>query len=170
MKIHVDHFYHGAALTQIVEHPQFTAINAFRDGRKISRSSFIINQDIYVYLKYGINPVGPFKEYQFAFLKKHLREIEEIEKRAKKTFIVLICVKDREICVIAHEELFNLINKRKNAKGSEEETYRLLVVVSKGKSLQVYIDSPGVRGIRLNEIIIPRKSFPGAIFEESSNV
>jgi len=29
MRINDDHMYHGAALTQIVEHPTFKAVNAF---------------------------------------------------------------------------------------------------------------------------------------------
>lgn len=34
MKIHDDHLYHGAALTQIAEHPLFIAINALKVGGK----------------------------------------------------------------------------------------------------------------------------------------
>lgn len=34
MKIHDDHLYHGAALTQIAEDDQFTAINALKLGGK----------------------------------------------------------------------------------------------------------------------------------------
>ena len=68
MKINDDHMYHGAALTQIAEHEQFTAINAFEHGGKTSRSAFIVNHDIGVYLKYAGKPVGRYKEYQFTFL------------------------------------------------------------------------------------------------------
>ncbi len=32
MTIHDDHMYHGAALIQIAEHPQFTAINSLKLG------------------------------------------------------------------------------------------------------------------------------------------
>ena len=59
MKINDDHMYHGAALTQIAEHPQFTAINAFKHANRPSRSAFRINDDIGVYLKYASKPKGP---------------------------------------------------------------------------------------------------------------
>lgn len=49
MKINDDHLYHGAALTQIVEHSQFAAINAFTVDGRISRSSFLVNNDIAVF-------------------------------------------------------------------------------------------------------------------------
>ena len=40
MKINDDHMFHGAALTQIAEHHQFTAINGIRIGKKLSRCAF----------------------------------------------------------------------------------------------------------------------------------
>jgi hypothetical protein len=46
MKINDDHMYRGAALTQIAEHPRFTAINAF----KFSRSAFKANDGIGIYI------------------------------------------------------------------------------------------------------------------------
>jgi len=37
--VHIDddHMFHGAALTQIAEHPAFTAINSFEDNGDKSR-------------------------------------------------------------------------------------------------------------------------------------
>ena len=46
MKINDDHMYHGAALIQIAEHPQFTAINSFPHDGHASRSAFLVNLDI----------------------------------------------------------------------------------------------------------------------------
>ena len=169
MKIHDDHLYHGAALTQIAEHSQFTAINAFKDGKKISRSSFLINNDIGVYLKYSSKPTGRFKEYIFTFLKSHLTEIEEIEKRSKKAFVALVCVKDREICLVSRKELSELIEERKKEVGTSEASYTVLVVVPKGKSLRVYMNAPGVRKTKLSEKIVARKAFPDSVFAESDN-
>lgn len=116
MKINDDHLYHGAALTQIAEHAQFTAINAFRDGKKVSRSSFLINNDIAVYFKYSTKPTKAFKEYSFTFNKSHLKELKEIESRAKKAFVALVCVEDRQICLISRTELTELIEETARSK------------------------------------------------------
>lgn len=169
MKINDDHLYHGAALTQIAEHPQFTAINAFRNGKRNSRSSFLINQNIVVFLKYAKNRTPRFKEYVFTFNKQQLKEINEINNRSKNAFIALVCVKDREICVISRAELLELIEERGKEKGSPEDTYTVLVVVPSGKSLRIYMNAPGERKKKLTEKIISRKSFPDRIFIESNN-
>lgn len=167
MKIHDDHLYHGSALTQIAEHHQFTAINAFRDGKKVSRSSFLINQDISIYLKYASKPVGSFKEYMFTFNKSHLDEIAEIERRAKKAFVVLVCVKDREICLISQKNLFELIELRRSEKKIKEDTYTILVTVHKGESMRAYINAPGIKKTSLGKRVVPRNRFPAEIFQES---
>jgi hypothetical protein len=65
MKINDDHLFHGAALTQIAEHPQFTAINAVRFKGVLSRSAFRINDSLGVYLKYAQKPKQPAGDYIF---------------------------------------------------------------------------------------------------------
>jgi len=49
MRISDEHFYHGAALTQIAEHPKFTVINGFRINKKLSRSAFKVNDGIGIF-------------------------------------------------------------------------------------------------------------------------
>jgi len=98
-----------------------------------------------------------------------LKEIQEIENRSKKAFIALVCVKDREICLISRSELMALINERVRAKESKEDSYTLLVVVPKGKSLRVYMNAPGVKKTMLTEKIVARKLFPDLIFSVSDN-
>lgn len=90
MKIHDDHKYHGAALTQIAEHPQFTAINAFGRGGARSRSGFIVNTDIGVYLKYATTKTKTFGEFVFTFNRQHLAEIDALAAKAEKTFVVFV--------------------------------------------------------------------------------
>ncbi len=62
MEIREEHLYHGAALNQIAQHKQFTAINALKLKTRTSRSSFRVNDDIAVYLKYCNKPKGRFRE------------------------------------------------------------------------------------------------------------
>lgn len=105
----------------------------------------------------------------FTFNRQHLSEIKEIESRSKSAFIALVCVKDREICLISRAELMELIEERRREKGSKEDTYTALVVAPKGKSLRVYMNAPGVRKTKLTEKIVSRNLFPNKIFEESDN-
>ena len=118
MKIDDDHMFHGAALIQIAEDPQFTAINSFKLAAGVSRSAYRINDDIGVYLKYASEPTPAFREYGFTFQKQHLAELEEISKAAVKVFVALVCVKARQVCCLPYQDLLTLVNTRRAAKGS----------------------------------------------------
>ena len=58
MKINDDHMYHGAALTQIAEHPTFKAVNAFWLNGKKSNAAFRINDTTGIYVKYAGFPTA----------------------------------------------------------------------------------------------------------------
>lgn len=166
MKINDDHLYHGAVLTQIAEHPQFTAINSFRLNNEVSRSCFKINDEIGVYLKYASKPTSRYSEYPFTFNRKQLYEPEEVKTKCAKVFIALVCVKDRQICCLPYEDLKILINRRDYAQRAEEEQYVILATLPKNKSFRVYVNSPGAKGkILFNPLLIPRNVFPHKLFE-----
>lgn len=165
MKIHDDHLYHGAALTQIAEHPQFTAINALKIGPKIIHVAYRINNDISVYFKYATKPTPRFQEYVFSFTQDHLNELAAIVKTTPKAFVALVCVKDREICSLPYSDLLELIARRKNANGASEDVYTIIVTAPKGKSLRVYVNEPGKKKTILGEAsIVSRNAFPEKIF------
>ena len=165
MKINDDHMYHGAALTQIAEHPQFTAINAFKTAGAISRSAFRINADIGVYLKYATKPKAPYGEYVFTFSADHLAELKSLRKNSNSAFLALVCVKAREICCLHYDQLMQLIDARTKAKGSPEDQYTILATIPEGKSFRVYVNAPGKRKTMLGKpIIVPRRSFPNIMF------
>jgi hypothetical protein len=165
MKVHDDHLYHGAALIQIAEHPQFTAINSLKLKAKPLRSAYVINNEIAIYLKYASESVDPFSEYVFTFTKQHLKELSQIKKRVDKFFLALVCVEDREICCLSYEDLVELIKNRKSAKGASENQYTILVTVPQGQSLRVYVNAPGVKKTMLGKpLIIRRKDFPNRLF------
>jgi hypothetical protein len=165
MKINDDHMYHGAALTQIAEHPQFTAINAFKHKGATSRSSFIINTDIGVYLKYATKAIKPFKEFRFTFLGSHLEELKELESRFEKVYIGLVCVRAKQICAISYKQFEDFLAERREAKGSRESIYTIIVTVPKGKRFRVYVNQPGERKKSLGVVRVPRNTFPGCLFD-----
>ena len=166
MEIREEHLYHGAALNQIAEHEQFTAINTLKFRANESRSAFRVNNDIAVYLKYSSSPKGPFDEYKFTFNQFHLEELNNIAKVDDKLFIVLVCVKDRQICCIPYKLLLNMIMERRKAKGRKEGQYQLLVTLKKGEAFRIYMNEPSRRKVILGDPRkIRRNAFPGSLFE-----
>ena len=165
MKIYDDQMFHGAALIQIAEHPQFTAINSLKIGREVVRTAYKVNDEIAVFLKYAKVPNKGFQEYQFTFTTSHLKELISISSANPSTFIALVCIKDREVCCISYEQFSNLVDRRKNAAGKKEPQYVILVTVPKRKSMRVYVNEPGKRGKYLGkQITIHRNDFPEVLF------
>ena len=165
MKVRDDHLYHGAALIQIAEDDQFTAINSLRIKNKIVGSAYKVNDQIAVYFKYAGNATGSHHEFVFTFHSDHIKVIRAIAAANERTFIVLVCVDAREICAITADELATMIAARQKAKGSMEDQYTVLVTAPKGKGLRVYMNHPGTKGTLLGkELIISRSSFPGVLF------
>lgn len=164
MKINEDHMYHGAALTQIVEHPTFKAVNAFWQNGKKSYCAFRVNDTTGVYIKYARTPHGSAKEYVFTFSRSHLDELKLLREHCVKVFVVLVCISVKEICVISYGQLTQLIGLRKKIHGSDEDQYQILVTAPPNKQFRVYVNSPGQRGIMIGEQIVRRNAFPEMLF------
>jgi len=166
LKIDDDHMYHGAALTQIAEHPTFKAINSLEANGKRLGCAFLINAKIGIYIKYdAVGPTGKkYPEFKFTFSTKNLQDIQNLKGQLDKLFIVLICLKAKEICVITEDMLSKLIDLRKRDKGSMESAYQILVQDFEGKQFKVYINAAGTKGKAMGLEKIPRKDFPRKIF------
>jgi hypothetical protein len=166
MRINDDHMYHGAALTQIAEHPTFKAINAFwLDGKK-SHCAFRINDTTGIFIKYAGHPRGSSNEYIFTFTKTHLSELATLREHCTNVFVVLVCIEIKEICVVSYGQLVQLIGLRKKARGEDEEQYQLIVTAPANKQFRVYVNRPGRRGIMLGEQLVRRSAFPELLFLE----
>lgn len=164
MRINEDHLYHGAALTQIAEYPTFKAINAFEPNGAKSRSSFIVNHDTGIYLKYATSPTKAFREYVFTFNEANLAELEALKAHYARVFIVLICRRAKEICALTLDEFEAHRLRREKKKGGKEPHYQLLVTVPQGKSFRVYMNAPGQKKTALKNQIVSRNEFPRAVF------
>lgn len=168
MKIHDDHLFHGAALIQIAEHPNFTAINSLKLGGEVVRVAYKINNDIAVYFKYASKKPNKFQENIFTFHKDHLDEIASICAVNSKCFVALVCVEDREICCLPYAKLQSLLQARNTALmklGRTESALTVLVTAKKNKALHVYVNQPGKKGVYADEEVVARNAFPAAIFE-----
>jgi hypothetical protein len=165
MKIHDDHLYHGAALIQIAEHPQFTAINSFSLQGEPNRSAYKINDHVGVYLKYCASPTKNYDEYTFTFNTSHLDILNEMRTQVRRVILTLVCVKDRQICCITHDELISMVEKRRAHK-EDENQYIVKVTAPEGKSMRTYFDYPGKRKTILGKaIVVARNRFPDLLFE-----
>ena len=166
MKINDAHMFHGSALTQIAEHPQFTAINGVRIGTKLSRCAFRVNDSIGVYLKYASEPILPHNDYIFTFGLDAKKELKWLFDVCDRVFVVLVCVDDRQICCISYEEFDNWIKQRQQKLQKRENTSTILVNLPKGKSFRVNMNEPGRRNLYLKDAqLVTRNRFPGALFE-----
>ncbi|GAA0711953.1 hypothetical protein [Dokdonella soli] len=165
MKVRDDHLYHGAALIQIAEDEQFTAINSLRIKNQIVSSAYKINDQIAVYFKYAGAAHGASDEFVFTFHSDHIKTIRAIAATNERTFVALVCVEAREICAIIADQLASMIAARQKAKGGTEDQYTVLVTAPKGKGLRVYMNHPGTKATILGKpVIVSRSSFPSVLF------
>ena len=165
MKIHDDHLYHGAALLQIAEHPEFTAINPLELGERNLRVAYKVNDNIAIYLKYATRPTGRYKEYVFTFSAAQLADIYNVRMLLSSIFIALVCVADREVCCLSEAELRSMVMARESEIGDEEDSVTVLVSIQQGKSLRAYVNVPGQRkGEALEVHVVPRGAFPAKLF------
>lgn len=162
MKIDDDHMYHGAALIQIAEHPQFTAINSVKIKNKVEENTFQVNQTIAVHLKYASQPNGSHEEFVFTFNKRHLEMLRKLTHNS--VFVGLVCVGAREICCLSLEQLEDLIQARKGKAGGPEPQYTVLVTVRKGRQFHVYMNAPGTKGSMVGDRKVARNAFPDCLF------
>lgn len=166
MKIRLEQQNIGAAIMQIAEHTNFTAINRLKVGGEIINNGFLINGDIAVLCKYASEPNGS-DEYLFNFNSDHLDNIAKIQKGKHRLYFVLICVEEGEICCLTEEEFDTLIVNRKKSAKVDEDQYQILVTAKKNASLRAYVNAAGKKGkIAGKMLTVARNSFPQALFEK----
>lgn len=164
MKIRTEHKYIGAALMQIAEHEQFTAINAMKIQSELINNAFKINNNIGLLCKYASEP-NSGGEYAFTFQKEHVEAVSKIAKHNDHAFIALVCIEDGEICCLTVDQFNTLIENRKKSAGQDEELYQILVTAEQGNSLRAYVNAAGKKGkVAGKKLVITRKAFPDTIF------
>lgn len=164
MKIRTEHKYIGAALMQIAEHEQFTAINAMKIKGDSINNAFKINNNIGLLCKYASEPNGG-GEYLFTFPSDHVDAVAKIAKHNDHAFIALICIEDAEICCLTVDQFNTLIDSRKKSAGRDEDLYQILVTAEQGNSLRAYVNAAGKKGkVAGKKLVVTRKAFPNEIF------
>lgn len=102
MKIREQDFFHGAALTRIVEHPSFKALNK-ADERY---GHYLINADTRLFVKYRSSEESP---WQFNFSPPELQGIREDLETGAHVFLCLVCG-ETTICALDSEEMAQLMD------------------------------------------------------------
>ncbi|ASS73622.1 hypothetical protein CIG75_00600 [Tumebacillus algifaecis] len=102
MRIREQDFFHGAALTRIVEHQSFKALNK-ADERY---GHYLINADTRIFVKYRSNEESP---WQFNFTATELEGIREDLVAGARVFLCLVCG-ETTICALDSEEITTLLD------------------------------------------------------------
>jgi len=102
MKIQEQDQYHGAALTQIVEHESFKALN--RASEKYGH--YLVNTDKHVFVKYRTANRSP---WTFTVQPDELAAIKTETDQDHEVFLCLVCG-GKTVCALNSEEIKNVID------------------------------------------------------------
>jgi hypothetical protein len=145
MKIQDQDFYHGAALTQIVEHESFKALN--RASRKYGH--YLINTDRHIFVKYRKSKKTP---WLFTIQPDELKALGTVLLAGHKTYLCLVCG-STTVCAVHANEIHELID------------------VSSPEAQWVRVDVPDAGSCHVSgsignlKRVVPHKSFPTKVFE-----
>lgn len=102
MKIQEKDQFHGSALTQLIDHPQFKTIK--RAGDKYGH--YIANQNRHFYIKYRKNKAS---SWTFQFSPQDVAELYDAIKANNYVFLCLVCG-TTTICALNMEEISIIID------------------------------------------------------------
>ncbi|MBM7856171.1 hypothetical protein JOC37_002604 [Desulfohalotomaculum tongense] len=102
------HYYHGAPLAIISQHPSFSSIN--KPTYTKSRSIYLLNHNKGLYIKHS---TAGQMQWRFSFSPEHQEEIRDLfDKYPDSTFIILVC--NNTICCITYGEYAACIDENFN--------------------------------------------------------
>ncbi len=144
MKIQDKDIFHGAGLTQIVEHSSFKALNK----ADLKYGHYLVNTDRRFMLKYGKSKKGP---WQFTFGSDDLKTLKNDMALPGKVFLCLACG-DKTVGCLNGGEFSQLIDI-----GSSAQQF-ITLEFPKGGSLRARGSQGQLKGT------IPHNMFPEKIF------
>jgi hypothetical protein len=146
MKIQEHDQFHGAALTQIVQHPSFKALNKL-DSKF---GHYRINADICILVKYRTNRESP---WQFILNGAEIETLKSDCEADDTNFLCLVCG-DSTICAINRDQIKQLIDL--SATGQQW----IKAEVPDGGSIWLKGSSGSLKRC------IPHKNFPDILFSD----
>ena len=136
--------YHGAALTQVVEHRSFKALNRATQAY----GHYLINTDRHLYVKHSKKKESP---WQFTFEKKHIQLIAQLIQNGRKVFLCIVCG-GKTVCVLTEGEISEVLNL--------DDKHQQWISVSVPRSGSCHVKGGGGK----LERTIPHNSFPDKVF------
>jgi hypothetical protein len=87
-------FFHGLVFARILHATQRPL--SIRPFESESNSSYVLNEQIGVYIKYSSKRMTPWR---FTFLKSHQTEIDVLKSSLQSVFLLLVCNDDGVVCL-----------------------------------------------------------------------
>ena len=148
MKTQIKDLYHGVALTQIVEHPSYKALN--KASSKYGH--YLVNQDREVFTKYRTKATRARRPlWHFTFQPDEVSAVYDAVARGQHVFVCLICA-DKTVCLLDSADFSALLKK------DQPQSQYVRVSSPKGTSCRVSSTFHDL------DHVIPHKAFPEAIF------
>jgi hypothetical protein len=146
VKIQEQDIYHGAALTQIAEHPSFKALNKGSERY----GHYLVNADCHIFVKYARSDEGP---WVYNIQPEQLEPLRNIVKSDARGFLCLVCG-HVTICALDEDEIAEVID------------------VDADDGQWIRVEAPAGGGCRvigsLGKLrrVVPHNSFPKKLFVE----
>ena len=149
MKIQSKHLYHGAALTQIVEDPRFTALNKVSDNKY---GHYQVNNKTRILIKHSVYKESPWSfTLQVDDVDTFIKDIDS----KQEAFLCLVCGKVT-VCILNTKDFEEVIDT------SENSPQRLKIEMKPKCGMKV----SGSKNILKS--VIPRNAFPKKLFENDT--
>jgi hypothetical protein len=154
MRVQNKHRFHGAALTQIVEHRSFKALNRASDAY----GHYIVNTNPgdtsagrEIFIKYIDSPPGR-SAWHFSLMEKELDRIGKAVSEDRPVSLVLVCG-EQEVCLLSGDDLAEILD-----------------FAAASQSIRVSRPGPGKRLVvsgpsRPLRHTVPRTWFPAKLFD-----
>jgi hypothetical protein len=146
MKIQEQDFYHGAALTQITEHPSFKALNKANTGHY---GHYLVNTDTHVFVKYR---TGPAPIWNHVFSVGEVKALRSVCAKHEDVWVALVCG-DATICVLDKDQIETLLDLGLN------DQQRIKVEVPTNGSCHVSGTAGDLKGV------VRHNAFPARLFD-----
>jgi hypothetical protein len=145
MQTREKHLYHGAAITQIVEHDSFKALNKASDAY----GHYLINHDCRLHVKYTKS-----NRWSFTFQTSDIARLSEDLALGNRVFVCLVC-SDETVCVLDAQDIQSVLDL------AQDTQQWVHISVPDGGSMHV----KGYAG-ELDHAVY-HNAFPGMLFEEA---
>lgn len=144
MKVQEQDVYHGIALSQIVRHESFKALNC----GSTKQGHYLINSDRHLLIKYRTNDGD---SWQFTFKPEEILALKKMIKKSNLIFLCLVCGQST-VCALTFDEIKAVLSP------NSDDQQSITIDAPAGASLRVR----GSVGELSNTV--PHNSFPKKLF------